>query len=117
MTFTKKNIIKKRSDYALVIDGFLPEKFTARNIKSIEDGLDISKLKNYILEDSEKDAKIKTLKNPTTFLKIKKIDEMSTINIDELTILLQKSVTPSSVIIKLQEKKCRRMGKIWFKHP
>lgn len=95
---------KKRSNYALMIDGFLPEKFTARNIKSIEDSLNISKLKNYILEDSEKDAKIKTLKNPTTFLKIKKIDEISTINIDELTILLQKSVTPSSVIIKLQEK-------------
>lgn len=108
----EKEYNKKRSDYALVIDGFLPEKFTARNIKSIEDGLDISKLKNYILEDSEKDAKIKTLKNPTTFLKIKKIDEMSTINIDELTILLQKSVTPSSVIIKLQEKNAEE----WVKY-
>ena len=103
---------KKRSNYALMIDGFLPEKFTARNIKSIEDSLNISKLKNYILEDSEKDAKIKTLKNPTTFLKIKKIDEISTINIDELTILLQKSVTPSSVIIKLQEKNAEE----WVKY-
>lgn len=108
----EKEYNKKRSDYALVIDGFLPEKFTARNIKSIEDGLDISKLKNYILEDSEKDAKIKTLKNPTTFLKIKKIDEISTINIDELTILLQKSVTPSLVIIKLQEKNAEE----WVKY-
>lgn len=108
----EKEYNKKRSDYALVIDGFLPEKFTARYIKSIEDRLDISKLKNYILEDSEKDAKIKTLKNPTTFLKIKKIDEISTINIDELTILLQKSVTPSSVIIKLQEKNAEE----WVKY-
>ena len=95
-----------------MIDGFLPEKFTARNIKSIEDGLDITKLKNYILEDSEKDAKIKTLKNPTTFLKIKKIDKISTIKIDELTILLQKSVTPSSVIITLQEKNAEE----WVKY-
>ena len=108
----EKEYNKKRSDYALVIDGFLPEKFTARNIKSIEDSLDISKLKNYILEDSEKDAKIKTLKNPTTFSKIKKIDEISTINIDELAILLQKSVTPSSVIIKLQEKNAEE----WVKY-
>lgn len=108
----EKEYNKKRSDYALVIDGFLSEKFTARYIKSIEDSLDISKLKNYMLEDSEKDAKIKTLKNPTTFLKIKKIDEISTINIDELTILLQKSVTPSSVIINLQEKNAEE----WVKY-
>lgn len=98
----EKEYNQKRSDYAIEIDKFLTEKFTARNIPSIENRLDISKLSDYILQDNDKEAKIKTLYNPTKFSQIKKIEEIKNIDLQEIISMLQQSVTPSSIIQKLQ---------------
>lgn len=100
----EKEYNQKRSDYAIEIDKFLTEKFTARNILSIENRLDKSKLNDYILGDSEKEAKIKTLHNPTKFLQIKNIDPIKTIDVQKLLLMLYKSVTPSTIIKELQKK-------------
>lgn len=108
----EKEYNKKRSEYAIEIDKFLTEKFTAKNISAIENKLDKSDLNNYILEDSDKKAKIKTLRNPTKFFHIKNIDKIKTVNIQTLISMLQKSVSPSTIIKKLQEKKAED----WVKH-
>ena len=98
----EKEYNQKRSDYAIEIDKFLTEKFTARNILAIENKLDKSKLNDYILQENDKKAKIRTLRNPTKFSQIKAIDEIRTVDIQMLLSLLQKSVTPSSIIKDLQ---------------
>lgn len=98
----EKEYNQKRSDYAIEIDKFLTEKFTARNIIAIENKLDKSKLNDYILQENDKEAKIRTLRNPTKFSQIKAIDEIRTVDIQMLLSLLQKSVTPSSIIKNLQ---------------
>ncbi len=108
----EKEYNKKRSEYAIEIDKFLTEKFTAKNISAIENKLDKSDLNNYILEDSDKKAKIKTLRNPTKFSHIKNIDKIKTINIQTLISMLQKSVSPSTIIKKLQEKKAEEWVKL-----
>lgn len=98
----EKEYNQKRSDYAIKIDKILTEKFTARNILSVENRLDKSKLDDYKLEDCDKDAKIRTLHNPTKFSQIKNINEIKTIDIQVLLPMLRKSVNPSSIIKKLQ---------------
>lgn len=108
----EKEYNKKRSEYAIEIDKFLTEKFTAKNISAIENKLDKSDLNNYILEDSDKKAKIKTLRNPTKFSHIKNIDKIKTVNIQTLISMLQKSVSPSTIIKKLQEKKAEEWVKL-----
>lgn len=108
----EKEYNKKRSEYAIEIDKFLTEKFTAKNISAIEKKLDKSDLNNYILEDSDKKAKIKTLRNPTKFSHIKNIDKIKTVNIQTLISMLQKSVSPSTIIKKLQEKKAEEWVKL-----
>lgn len=108
----EKEYNKKRSEYAIEIDKFLTEKFTAKNISAIENKLDKSDLNNYILEDSDKKAKIKTLRNPTKFSHIKNIDKIKTVNIQTLISMLQKSVSPSAIIKKLQEKKAEEWVKL-----
>ena len=108
----EKEYNKKRSEYAIEIDKFLTEKFTAKNISAIENKLDKSDLNNYILEDSDKKAKIKTLRNPTKFSHIKNIDKIKTVNIQALISMLQKSVSPSTIIKKLQEKKAEEWVKL-----
>lgn len=108
----EKKYNKKRSEYAIEIDKFLTEKFTAKNISAIENKLDKSDLNNYILEDSDKKAKIKTLRNPTKFSHIKNIDKIKTVNIQTLISMLQKSVSPSTIIKKLQEKKAEEWVKL-----
>lgn len=108
----EKEYNKKRSEYAIEIDKFLTEKFTAKNISVIENKLDKSDLNNYILEDSDKKAKIKTLRNPTKFSHIKNIDKIKTVNIQTLISMLQKSVSPSAIIKKLQEKKAEEWVKL-----
>lgn len=108
----EKEYNKKRSEYAIEIDKFLTEKFTAKNISAIENKLDKSNLNNYILEDSDKKAKIKTLRNPTKFSHIKNIDKIKTVNIQTLISMLQKSVSPSAIIKKLQEKKAEEWVKL-----
>lgn len=95
---------QKRSDYAKELDKIFTEKFTAKNIPSVENSLDKTNLEQYILDDNDKESKIKTLRNPTKFTQIKNIEKLSSIDIPKLISMLKKVVTPSSIIKELHEK-------------
>lgn len=92
-----------RSEYALKIDEIFIEKFTARNIQSVEKELDINNLDIYLLNHDTKEAKINTLKNPSSFNQISKIEKVPLLDIEEIINKLEKTVTPSLAMQKLQK--------------
>lgn len=103
---------KIRSNYAKELDKIFTEKFTAKNILPVENSIDKSKLEEYILDENEKLVKINTLRNPTKYSSVKNIDELPIINTPFLSTLLEKSVTPSLIIKKLQEKNAEEWVKL-----